>query len=57
MPKTKARQQRIAEKRAWKKKRMERKDHDSKYSRKRAYCIRYGVWGFDVPEPKPWKGN
>ena len=27
----------------------------SRYARKRAYCRKHGVWGFDVPEPKPWK--
>ena len=27
----------------------------SKYARKRAYCHFNKVWGFEVPEPKPWK--
>ena len=28
---------------------------NSKYGRKRAYCVKNTVWGFDVPEPKPWR--
>jgi endonuclease YncB( thermonuclease family) len=28
---------------------------ESQYARKKAYCHKNGVWGFDVPEPKPWK--
>lgn len=28
---------------------------DSQYARKKTYCHKNGVWGFDVPEPKPWK--
>ena len=28
---------------------------DSKYARKRIWCAKNGVWGFEVPEPKPWK--
>jgi len=27
---------------------------ESKYARKRKYCIKNGVWGFEVPYPKPW---
>jgi hypothetical protein len=28
--------------------------HQSKYARKYDYCTRNGVWGFEVPAPKPW---
>jgi hypothetical protein len=28
---------------------------DSLYARKRQWCIKNGVWGFEVSEPKPWK--
>jgi hypothetical protein len=28
---------------------------DSNYSRKSDWTSRNGVWGFEVPEPKPWK--
>ena len=28
---------------------------DSRYARKRKWCISNGVWGFEVEEPKPWK--
>jgi len=27
---------------------------DSHYARKRDYCRKNGVWGFEVPFPKPW---
>jgi hypothetical protein len=27
----------------------------SKYARKHAYCLKHGVWGFEVSNPKPWK--
>jgi hypothetical protein len=27
----------------------------SKYARKRVYCFAKGLWGFEVPNPKPWK--
>lgn len=27
----------------------------SNYSRKLSYCARNGVWGWEVPEPKPWR--
>lgn len=26
----------------------------SRYAKKRAYCIKHQVWGFEVPFPKPW---
>ena len=28
---------------------------ESQYALKKAYCHKNGVWGFEVPEPKPWK--
>lgn len=28
---------------------------ESNYARKRKWCARNGKWGFEVPEPKPWK--
>jgi hypothetical protein len=27
---------------------------NSKYARKRAFCLKNGVWGWEVPTPKPW---
>lgn len=27
----------------------------SNYARKHAYLSRHALWGFEVPEPKPWK--
>jgi len=27
----------------------------SAYAKKSAWCHAHGVWGFDVPSPKPWK--
>ena len=31
--------------------------NESNYARKKAYCRKNAVWGFEVPEPKPWKGK
>jgi hypothetical protein len=28
---------------------------ESKYGRKKAWCAKNGKWGWEVPEPKPWK--
>lgn len=28
---------------------------ESNYARKRAWLLKNAMWGFDVPEPKPWK--
>jgi len=28
---------------------------NSNYARKKAYCHKHGVWGFEVQNPKPWK--
>lgn len=28
---------------------------ESSYGRKRKYCLKHGVWGFEVIGPKPWK--
>jgi hypothetical protein len=27
---------------------------ESRYARKRKYCVKNNVWGFEVPFPKPW---
>jgi hypothetical protein len=27
----------------------------SNYGRKEAYLNKHGLWGFEVPEPKPWR--
>ena len=29
--------------------------HQSRYARKKEYLHRKKLWGFEVPEPKPWK--
>jgi hypothetical protein len=35
-----------------------KKHEDAKnYAKKRRYLARTGEWGFEVPEPKPWKGS
>jgi hypothetical protein len=34
---------------------MSETDHVSNYARKHAWLSRNALWGFDVPEPKPWK--
>jgi hypothetical protein len=28
---------------------------DSRYKRKRQYLHKAGKWGWEIPEPKPWK--
>lgn len=28
---------------------------DSNYARKKIWLHKNAMWGFDVPEPKPWK--
>jgi hypothetical protein len=30
---------------------------ESTYARKKKFCDRHGVYGFQVPEPKPWKSK
>lgn len=27
----------------------------SRYARKARWCTKNGVWGWEVPEPKPWR--
>jgi desulfoferrodoxin (superoxide reductase-like protein) len=49
------RQKTMAAKRARKASIMKRNGGESTYARKRDYCNKHGVWGFEVPEPKPWK--
>lgn len=34
---------------------MDRPGRKSKYARKAAYLHKHGLWGWQVPEPKPWK--
>jgi hypothetical protein len=34
---------------------MARPGSKSKYARKREWCARNGVFGFEILEPKPWK--
>ena len=29
--------------------------YESNYARKRAYLNKHGLWGWEVPAPKPWK--
>jgi hypothetical protein len=50
---TRAQQQRAAAKRH----RINNPGQKSKYARKAAWLFRHGVWGFEVPFPKPWKLN
>lgn len=33
----------------------DRSEGESQYARKKKYCDRHGVYGFQVLEPKPWK--
>lgn len=31
--------------------------HKSRYARKAEWCAKHGVWGWEVPHPKPWGGG
>ena len=53
--KGRARKLKQARKKAAKLAAMDKAGGKSRYARKHAYCVRNGVWGFEVPEPKPWK--
>jgi len=45
----------LAKKKDAKRKRYAREGHVSDYARRRDFCRKNGVWGFQVSEPKPWK--
>lgn len=51
----KARAKQKQAKRARKAAQMKNPGFKSKYARKVAYLNHEGGWGFDYPEPKPWK--
>lgn len=36
---------------------MRRPGGKSNYARKREYCLKHGVYGFEVKPPKPWKAS
>lgn len=55
MKKRTQRAQKRANKRATKDAGMKRTGGKSNYARKREWCARNGVFGFEVLEPKPWK--
>lgn len=55
MKKRTARALKRANKKASKEAGMHRSGGKSKYARKREWCARNGVFGFQVLEPKPWK--
>lgn len=44
-----------SDKRARKAHRMSHPGAKSPYAKKEAYLNTHGGWGFDYPEPKPWK--
>ena len=48
---TKSRAQKAAAKRS----RIANPGGSSRYALKAAWLLRSGVWGFEVPFPKPWK--
>ena len=45
----------LAAKRAWKAARVGHAEGTSRYARKYKYLHVHGLWGFEVPEPKPWR--
>ena len=46
-----------AKKKASKQASMRRPGHKSPYARKAAWLHAHEMWGFDVPEPKPWRSS
>jgi len=55
MAKGKKRQKLLSEKRVAKKHRMENPGAESNYAKKARFLAKYGGFGFDYSEPKPWK--
>lgn len=53
--KTQSRAARAAKK-ARKQSSMDKPSGESRYGRKRRYLVVNGGWGFEYPEPKPWRG-
>lgn len=53
---TKNAERRAARRRADKERTMKNPGGKSRYALKREYCLKNGLWGFEVLEPKPWKG-
>lgn len=51
------RQEQRAKKRGAREAGQRRPGGKSQYARKREYCMSRGVWGFDVPTPKPWRAS
>jgi hypothetical protein len=57
MAKGKNRLKAIADKNARKAVRMKTPGESSNYAKKAKYLAKHNVFGFDVPEPKPWKSG
>jgi hypothetical protein len=55
MAKGKRRKEVEKKKKARKEAAMKHPSGESQYGRKKRYCESNGVWGFQVPEPKPWR--
>jgi len=51
------RQKALIQKRQQKISRMSTSGYKSKYARKARYLHQTGVWGWEVPSPKPWGSN
>lgn len=52
---TERKQRERAKRRAAKAAAMAQPGYESNYARKSKYLTRHGGWGFDYPDPKPWK--
>ena len=37
--------------------RLQNSKGNSNYARKKAWLKQHGKWGFEVPEPKPWRSR
>ena len=55
MSKSKHRKTSAATRKAAKAAAMKRPGFQSQYALKRAWLNRSGMWGWEVPEPKPWR--
>jgi hypothetical protein len=57
MKRSTTRSQDRAKRKAQKQAGMKRPGGKSRYARKRDWLHAHSMWGFDVPEPKPWRSS
>ena len=57
MAKGKNRLKALADKAQRKAERMKKSAESSNYYKKSKYLSKHNLWGFEVPEPKPWRSK